>query len=86
MHNLYNAQKTTVRTEYGKREWLPIDTSIRQGFILPPYLLNVYAEYIIQKTGLDSEEGGLKMGGRNINNLQYADDTELLVESSNDLK
>ena len=86
LHNLYCEQKATVQTEYGDTEWFSISKGVRKVCILSPYLFNWYTEHIIYKTELDSEEGRLKIGGRNINNLKYADDSILLAESRNDPK
>ena len=86
MHNLYSGQEATVRIEYGETEWFSIGKADGQVCILFPYLFNMCAEHSIRKIRLDSDEGRVKIGGRNINNLRYADENLLLVESSNDLK
>lgn len=85
MCDLYRAQEAAVRTENGERKPFPIGKGVRQGCVLSPSLFNMYTKHI-GKTRLDSEEGGVKTGRRNINNLRYADDTILLTECSNDLK
>ena len=69
------------KTGHGTTDWLQIRKGVRQGCILSPYLFNVCAEYIMQNAGLDEAQAGIKTAGRNINNLRYADDTTLLVES-----
>ena len=86
MCNLHCGQKATVRTEYGDTEWFPMGKGVRQGYILSSYLFKLYTEHIIRKTGLVSDGGGVKTGGRNIHDLRYAGDTILVAESSNDLK
>ena len=84
MHNLFCGQEATVRTEYEEIEWLPIGKGSDKGEF---YLIClICTQNVSWKTGLDSDEGGEKIGGRNINNLRYTDDTILLAESSNDLK
>lgn len=84
--NLYCGQKAIVRTEHEDTEWFPIGKGAKKGCILSLYLVSLCAECIIQKTRLDSKERGVKIGGRNINNLRYADDTNLQAENNNDLK
>ena len=79
--NLYASQETTVRTGHGTRDWFQIGKGVRQGCILSPCLFNLYAEYITQDAGLDEAQAGIKIAGRNINNLRYADDTILMAES-----
>lgn len=86
LRNLYTNQEATVRTEHGVCKWFPIEKGVRQGCILSPYLFNLYAEQIIRNAGLYEDERGIKLGGRTINNLRYADDTTLLAESEDDLK
>ena len=81
LRNLYAGQEATVRTGHGTTDWFQIGKVVRQGYILSPCLFNLYAEYIIRNTGLEEAQGGIKIAGRNINNLRYADDTTLMVES-----
>ena len=81
MRNLYAGQETTVRTGHGTTDLSQIGKGVRQGCILSPCLFNVYAEYIMRNTGLDEAQAGVKIAGRNINNLRYADDTTLMAES-----
>ena len=75
-----------VRTGHGTTEWFQIGKVVRQGCILSPCLFNFYAEYIMQNSGLDETQAGIKIVGRNINNLRYADDTTLMAESEEELK
>ena len=75
LRNLYTGQKATVRTRYGKTDWFQIGKGVRQGCILSPCLFNLYAEYIMRHAGLDEAQAGIKIAGRNIINLRYADDT-----------
>ena len=86
LRNLYAGQEATVRTGHGTTDWFPIGKEVRQGCILSPCLFNFYAEYIIRNTGLDEAQAGIKIAGRNINNLRYADDTTLMAESEEELK
>ena len=81
LRNLYSGQETTVRTGHGTTDWFQIGKGGRQGCILSPCLFNLYAEYIMRNAGLDEAQAGIKIAGRNINNLRYADDTTLMVES-----
>ena len=81
LRNLYAGQEETVRTEHGTTDWFQIGKGIRQGCILSPCLFNLYAEYIMQNSGLDEAQAGIKIARRNINNLRYADDTTLMTES-----
>ncbi|PIK35145.1 hypothetical protein BSL78_28030 [Apostichopus japonicus] len=83
--SLYNEQEAKVRTEYGDTENFNIGKGVRQGCILSPYLFNLYSEYIMRQANLDNVELGVKIGGRRVNNLRYADDTTLLAESKEDL-
>ena len=78
--------KATVRTGHGTTDWFQIRKGVRQGCILSPCLFNFYAEYIIQNAGLDEAQAGIKIAGRNTNNLRYADDTTLMAESEEELK
>ena len=79
--NLCAGQKATVRNGHETTDWFQIRKVVRQGCILLPYLFNLYAEYIIQNAGLDEAQTGIKIVGRNINNLRYTDDTTLMAES-----
>ena len=83
LRNLYAGQEleSTVRTEHGTTDWFQIRKGVRQGCILSPCLFNLYAEYIMRNTGLEEAQAGIKIAGRNINNLRYADDTTLMAES-----
>ena len=86
LRNLYAGLEATVRTGHGTTDWLQIGKEVCQGFILSPCLLNLYAEYIMRNTGLEEAQAGIKISGRNINNLRYADDTTLMAESEEELK
>ena len=79
--NLYAGQEAIVRTGHGTRDWFQIGKRVRQGYILSPCLFNLYAEYIMRNAGLEEAQAGIKIAGRNINNLRYADDTPLTAES-----
>ena len=79
-------QEATVRTGHGTTDWFQIGKGVCQGCILSPCLFNLYAEYIMRSTGLDEAHAGIKIAGRNINNLRYADDTTLMAESEKELK
>ena len=81
LRNLYVGHKATVRTGHGKTDWFQIGKGVRQGCILSPCLLNFYAEYIMRNAGLEKAQAGIKIAGRNINNLRYADDATLMAES-----
>ena len=81
LKNLYAGQEATVRTGLGTTQWFQIGKGVRQGYILSLCLFNFYAEYIIRNTGLEEAQAGIKIAGRNINNLRYADDTTLMAES-----
>src|SRR5574341_815062 len=83
--NLYAGQEATVRTGHGT-DCFQIGKGVRQGCILSPCLFNLYAEYIMRNTGLEKTQAGIKIAGRNINNLRYADDTTLMAESEEELK
>ena len=78
--------RKTVRTGHGTTDWFQIGKGVRQGCILSPCLFNLHAEYIMQNAGLDEAQAGIKIPGRNINNLRYADDTILMVECEEELK
>ena len=85
LRNLYAGQEATVRTEHGTTDWFQIGKEVHQGCILSPYLF-LYAGYIMKNAGLDEAQAGIKIARRNINNLQYAEDTTLMVESEEELK
>ena len=86
LRNLYAGQQATVRTGHGTTDWLQTGKGVRQGCILSPCLFNFYAEYIMRNAGLEEAQAGIKIAGRNINNLRYADDTSLMSESEEELK
>ena len=86
LRNLYAGQEATVRTGHGTTDWFQIGKGVRQGCILSPCLFNFYAEYIMRNTGLEVTQAGIKIAGRNINYLRYADDTTLMAESEEELK
>ena len=86
LRNLYACQETTVRTGHGITDWFQIGKGVRQGCILLPCLFNLYAEYIMRNAGLNEAQAGIKIAGRNINNLRYADDTTFMAESEEELK
>ena len=86
LRNLYASQEATVRTGHGTRDWFPIGKGVRQGCTLSPCLFNLYAEYIMRNAGLDEAQTKIKITGRNINNLRYADDTTLMAEREEELK
>ena len=82
LRNLYAGQEATVRTGHGTTDWFQIGKGVRQGCILSPCLFNFYAEYIMRNAGLEETQAGIKIAGRNINHLRYADDTTLMAESA----
>ena len=86
LRNLYVGQEATVRTGHGTTDWFQIGKGVCQGCILSPCLFNLYAEYIMRNAGLEAAQAGIKIAGRNINNLRYADDTILMAESEEELK
>ena len=86
LRNLYAGQEATVRTGHGTTDWFQIGKGVCQGCILSPWLFNFYAEYIMRNAGLEETQAGIKIAGRNINNLRYADDTTLMAESEEELK
>ena len=86
LRNLYTGQEAIVRTRHGTIDWFQTGKGVCQGCILPPYLFNLYAEYIVQNARLDEAQAGIKIGGRNNNNLRYADDTTLMAESKEEPK
>ena len=85
LRNLYAGQEATIRTGHGTTEWFQIGKGVRQGCIPSPCLFNLYTEYIMQNAGLDEAQAGIKIAGRNTNNLIYADDTSFMVESREEL-
>ena len=85
LRNLYAGQEATVRIGH-ETDWFQIGKGVRQGCILSPCLFNFYAEYIMRNAGLEETQAGIKIAGRNINNLRYADDTTLMAESEEELK
>ena len=86
LRNLYAGQEATVRIGYGTTDCFQIGKGVRQGCILSSCLFNSYAEYIMRNAGLEEAQAGIKIAGRNINNLRYADDTTLMAESEEELK
>ena len=87
LRNLYaGQQEATVRTGHGTTDWFQIGKGVRQGCILLPCLFHFYAEYIMRNAGLEESQAGIKIAGRNINNLRYASDTPLMAESEEELK
>ena len=86
LRNLYAGQEATVRTGHETTNWFQIGKGVRQGCILSPCLFNLHAEYIMRSAGLDEAQAGIKIAGRDINNLKYADDTTLMAESEEELK
>ena len=85
LRNLYAGQEAAVRTGH-RTDWFQIGKGVHQGCILSPCLFHLYAEYIMRNAGLEDTQAGIKIAGRNINNLRYADDTTLLAESEEELK
>ena len=83
---LYAGQEASVRTRYGTTDWFQIGKGVCQGCILLPCLFNLYAEYIMRNARLDETQTRIKIAGRNINNLRYADDTTLMAESEEELR
>ena len=81
LRNLYADQEATVRTGHGTTDWFQIGKGVHQGCILSPCLFNFYVEYIMRNSGLEETQAGIKIAGRNINNLRYADDATLMAES-----
>ena len=86
LRNLNAAQEVTVRTGHETTDWFQIGKGVRQGCILSPCLFNFYAEYIMRNAGLEKAQAGIKITGRNVNNLRYAGDTTLMAESEEELK
>ena len=85
-HSLVLGQEASVRTRHGTKDWFKLGKGVHQGCILSLCLLNLYAEYIIQNARLNEAQAGIKIAGRNINNLRYVDDTTLMAESEEELK
>ena len=86
LRNLYAGQEAIIRTEHGTADWFQIGKGVHQGCILSPCLFNFYAEYIMRNAGLDEAQAGIKIAGRNINNVRYADDTTVMAESEEEPK
>ena len=86
LRNLYAGQEATVRIGHGTTHWFHTGKGVRQGCILSPGLFNLHAEYIRRNAGLEEAQAGIKIAGRNINNLTYTDDTTLMTESEEELK
>ena len=86
LRNLYTRQEAIVRTGHGTTDWFQIGKGVHQGCILSPCLFNLYGEYIMRNAGLDEAQAGIKIAGRNINNLIYADETTLMAQSEEELK
>ena len=86
LRNLYAGQELTVGTGHGTTDWFQIGKGVRQGYILSLYLFNLCTDYIMKNAGLEEPQAGIKIAGRNINNLRYADDTTLMAESEEGLK
>ena len=86
LRDLYAGQEPTVRTGHGTTDWSQIGKGVHQGCILSPCLFNLYAEYSMRNAGLDEAQAGIKIAGRNINNLRYSDDATLMAESEEELK
>ena len=86
LRNLYAGQEATLRTGHGTTDWFQIRKGVCQVCILSPCLLNLYAEYIMRNAGLEETQARIKIAGRNIDRLRYADDTTLMAESEDELK
>ena len=86
LRNLYVGQEATVRIGHGTMDWFQIGIGVHQGCILSPCLFNIYTEYIMRNARLDESQAGIKIAGRNINNLRYADDNTLMAENEEELK
>ena len=86
LQNLYAGQEATVRTGHRTTDWFQIGKEVHQGCVLSPCLFNLHAEYIMRNAGLDEAQAGIKIAGRNVSNLRYADDTTLMAESEEELK
>ena len=86
LRNLYAGQEVTVRTGHGTTEWFQVGKGVCQGCMLSPCLFNLYAEYIMRNAGIEEAQAGIKIAGRNSNNLRCADDTTLTAENEEELK
>ena len=86
LRNLYAGHEATVRTGHETTDWFQIGKGVCQGYILSPCLFSLFAEYIMRNAGLEEGQAGIKIAGRNINNLRYADDTTVLAETEEELK
>ena len=86
LRNLYAGQEATVRTGHGTTDWFQIGNGVRQSCILSPCLFDLYSEYIMRNSGLEEAQAGIKIAGRNISSLRYADDTTLMAQSEEELK
>ena len=86
LRNLYAGQEATVRAGHGTTDWFQIGKGVCQGYILSPCLFNLYAEYIMRNAGVEEAQAGIKISGRNSNNLTYADDITIMAESKEELK
>ena len=86
LRNLYAGQEAIVRTGHGTTDWFQIGKGVHQGCISSPCLFNLYAEYIMRNAGLEESKAGIRIAGRNINDLRYADDITLMAESEEELK
>ena len=86
LRNLYAGQEATVRTRHGTTDWFQIGKGVCEGCVLSPCLFNLYEEYIMRNAGLDEAQAGIKIAGREINNLRYADDITLMAKSEEELK
>ena len=86
LRRLYAGQEAIVRNGHGTTDWFPIAKGVHQGYVVSPCLFNIYAEYIMRNAGLEEAQVGIKIAGRSINNLRYADDTTLMAESEEDLE
>ena len=86
LRNLYTGQEATVRTRHGTMDWLQIRKGVHQGCISSPCLFNLYTEYIMRNAGLDEAQAGIKIDGRNTSNLRYADDTNVMAGSEEEVK
>ena len=86
LRNLYEDQEATVRTLHGTTDWFQVGKGVHQGCLLSSCLFNLYAEYIMRNAGLEEAQAGIKITGRNIKNLRYADNTTLIAESEEELK
>ena len=86
LRNPYAGQEATVRTGHGTTDWFQVRKGVQQSYILSPCLFNLYAEYIMRNAGLEEAQAGIKIVGRNLNNLRYADDTTLMAESEEEVR